>query len=365
MADALATQQREQMDKPVINVVSDSCLLKIQDKFITRDSQKWIMQHSGEVQIKDYYKKKYGWSTSTFQEIDWKLQHRVLRSFSRNDLLKFVHEWLPTNYRLFREGQESSPACRLCGALEETNDHLLLCTHDSQVRQRNHISNYLWRDNENHGNAELNNIIELATMESPLNPSWKPDISAISHELKQCMIQQNKIGWQHLFKGRVAKEMTLFMEEHYRGLGIDSKRYTGTRWGKMLLTNIWNMILTLWKQRNEEVHGISTENNIKTERERLRNRIIKYYEIAESLEVEDREKLLLKDLESMLSEDTRYIKTWLKMVQRIIRASKMDKQTTTNSRKLMETFVNWRPAENKVKRRSRTVARSPADTHPD
>jgi hypothetical protein len=326
------------------------------------------MQHSGEVQIKYYYEKKYGWSTSTFQEIDWKLQHKVLRSFSRNDqrrLLKFVHEWLPTNYRLFREGQESSPACRLCGALEETNDHLLLCTHDNQVRQHNHISNYLWQDNENHGNAELNNIIELATMESPLNPAWKPDISAISHELKQCVIQQNKIGWQHLFKGRIAQEMTWFMEEHYRGLGIDSKRYTGTRWGKMLLTNFWNMILTQWKQRNEVVHGITTKNNIKTERERLRHRIINYYELAESLEVEDREKVLLKDLESMLSEDTSYIKTWLKMVQRIIRASKVDKKTTTNSRKLMESFVNWRPAENKVKRRSRTVVRSPADTHPD
>jgi hypothetical protein len=105
------------------------------------------------------------------------------------------------------------------------------------------VYDYLWRDNENNANSELNNIIEIALTESIYNKNWKPVMSAISLELLPCIRQQNKIGWFQLYKGRIAGGMIHFMEAHYRQLPINTKQYTGERWGKMLIRNIWNMVL--------------------------------------------------------------------------------------------------------------------------
>jgi hypothetical protein len=87
LADTLATQQRDQMFKPITRVSGDHCHLVIKDQYMT---------------------------TSVFNSIHWEIQHKALRSYSQNDqrrILKFTHDWLPTNYRLFREKQEASPAC--------------------------------------------------------------------------------------------------------------------------------------------------------------------------------------------------------------------------------------------------------------
>jgi hypothetical protein len=55
MADAMATQQREQMNRPVMTVTGDHCHLVIKDKYITRDSKKWLTQTAGAVPIQHYY----------------------------------------------------------------------------------------------------------------------------------------------------------------------------------------------------------------------------------------------------------------------------------------------------------------------
>jgi hypothetical protein len=99
MADAMATQQRELMTKPVTQVQGDRCLLVIKDRYITRDSQRWLMQKAGEIPIQHYYRKKYGWSWAVFNSIHWEMQQKTLTNYKQNDqrrILKFVHDWLPT-----------------------------------------------------------------------------------------------------------------------------------------------------------------------------------------------------------------------------------------------------------------------------
>jgi hypothetical protein len=76
-----------------------------------------------------------------------------------------------------------------------------------QQQSRMKLNDYLWRDNENHGNSELNNIIELALSECICNKKWVPVMSEISKELLPGIQQQNKIGWHQLYKGRMAREI--------------------------------------------------------------------------------------------------------------------------------------------------------------
>jgi hypothetical protein len=158
------------------------------------------------------------------------------------------------------------------------------------------------------------------------------------------------------------------MEDHYRNLKVDAKKYTGERWGKMLLRNIWNTVLKLWKQRNEQVHGRQAQEEHTTERQRMQHRVRQYYEKSAQLDINDREKIFYKDAEDMLSEDNRYIRAWLKLAQRTFSAAKRERAKPSNERKLMETFFAWKPPERSRQRtlqRNIQDPRSPADIHPD
>jgi hypothetical protein len=90
MADSLATQQRGTMARPTTQVTTNHSHLQIGDMFVTRDSQRWLMETAGKTPIQKYYQDKYGWSRSTFDSIDWELQWKALTSYDINDQKKNI-----------------------------------------------------------------------------------------------------------------------------------------------------------------------------------------------------------------------------------------------------------------------------------
>jgi ribonuclease HI len=135
MADELAVCQRLAMTLPKRQVSTPRVHLQINDITITRDSQTWLMDHASRIPIQEYYYNKHKWNVATFSKVDWDAQHKVLSRLDINNqrrILKFVHGWLPTYDRLFREKQTRSPRCPLCHYLLETNMHMLQCRHPSQ-----------------------------------------------------------------------------------------------------------------------------------------------------------------------------------------------------------------------------------------
>jgi hypothetical protein len=353
LADAQATLQHDLMEAPLIEVRGLQPGLVIGDIPITRDSQKWILQKAGEVPITHHYSNRHDWQKDNFEDIDWDTQQKALATYPENDqrrILKFVHGWLPTNKHLFREGVEASPKCQLCEHLEESNDHLLACSHTSMENIRMKLSEYLWKDSANHGNSELNNILELAITECPHNKDWHPSLSDVSNDLQDCIWRQNQIGWTQILRGRITKAMISLMDNHYRDLNVDTRRYNGKRWGKLLIQNIWNTVLQLWSQRNEIIHR-SVETRQKSRiQERLELRVRRCYEYKPLLMLEDRDKVFYKEESDLINEDHRYIKSWLRLAERTIRMAKKENTPQLNSRRLMENFFNWKPPGDTKKR---------------
>jgi hypothetical protein len=98
----------------------------------TRDSQRVLLHAAGKIPTQQYYSKKYGWTTTIFDSISWMSQKKALDHFAFQDqtrILKFVHGWLPTQSRFFKEGSTFSPRCKLCSELYENNFHMLGCQH--------------------------------------------------------------------------------------------------------------------------------------------------------------------------------------------------------------------------------------------
>jgi hypothetical protein len=234
LADAQATRHYEEMKKPLTTVLSNRRHLVLGNTFITWDVKHWLLTKAGKIPIRQFYHDKYGWTHQTFDSIHWEVQKKALHSYNKRDeqrLLKYVHGWLPTKKHLFREAQCNSPRCLLCEALEEMNDHLLECNNERQQATGQEIITYLWKDVQDHGDSELSNLLEM-TLQNPSQWEWAPSPDDISPALQNCVKQQSDIGWHHLYKGRIARGMIEHMERHYRILQLDSKRYTGERWGK-------------------------------------------------------------------------------------------------------------------------------------
>jgi hypothetical protein len=84
-ADQLATDQQELMKQPETTVTTNFHHLVIETHFITRESQKWLLDYASRIPIQQYYHDKYGWSSKTFRSIDWDLQHKVLRRYGVNN----------------------------------------------------------------------------------------------------------------------------------------------------------------------------------------------------------------------------------------------------------------------------------------
>jgi hypothetical protein len=255
IADEQASHQQLLMDKPDTDVINlAQAQLRIGNIAVTRDSQRTILQAAGRIPLQEYYQTKLDWTRKVFDSVHWLAQRKALRSFTEADqtrILKFVHGWLPMQSRLHKEGSATSPRCKLCEDLYENNIHLLQCKHPSMTQVQEGIPDYLMKQYHDHGNSKLINILQI-TLEACIHEdTWTPSLAHISPEWKKSIQDQSAIGWSQILKGRIAKSMKIQMDEHYKTLNVNTKTYTGERWARKLIINIWTTILKLWKQWND------------------------------------------------------------------------------------------------------------------
>jgi hypothetical protein len=195
------------MDGPDINIINLAQVqLRINGITITRDSQQSILQAASRIPLQDYYQTKLGWTKKVFESVCWTVQRKALHSFNAADqtrILKFVHGWLPTYSRLHKEGSATSPRCKLCHALYKNNIHLFTCQHPGMQKIQENIQLYLLKQQNDHGNSELINILQLALDECLIDDTWTPSIINTSHAWKNPIQDQSEIGWSHIFHGRI------------------------------------------------------------------------------------------------------------------------------------------------------------------
>ncbi len=86
--------------------------------------------------MREYLQEKYNWG-SEIDLIDWTIHNRALNSLQyshRQTITKFVHEWLPVNNH--KGNQNVSTKCPFCMTNDETQAHMLQCSHPLVVSAR-------------------------------------------------------------------------------------------------------------------------------------------------------------------------------------------------------------------------------------
>jgi hypothetical protein len=345
MADQLAKEQQDHGTRPP-EIYVPFCYLTIKGVHITRDSKQQLIEEASRIPIQQYYKEKYRWKSTTFHKINWKIQRRVLMTYSSNDqrrILKMVHGWLPTYARLHRESQTTNPRCPLCYYRSETSLHIFCCTHPRQQELYRRITHYLEEDGKKSGNKVINRVITTA-LENTSNTTTLNTDKTGDINIDKWIQDQSQIGWEQILYGRTAKSLETALDIYFRSKKNDTRQETGAKWIKRLIHKIWDTFLQLWLQRNEIIHGKQEGAQSIREQQFLEVRVSRCYEYQYKLQAEDRGKIFYKSLEAMLCEDARYLKAWIKLCERIIRVYKKENKGKSREGQFMETFFKWKPS---------------------
>ena len=121
--------------------------------------------------------------------------------------MKYIHGWLATKKRRWRDGAANNPQCLLCQQ-EEDNLHFFRCTNQLTVEIRSREFRTL--------KDKLSSITDSTVVEAMLagvrSITWKDSAEIYSREfvcsqkLKEAMDEQLQIGWSHFLQGRISSK---------------------------------------------------------------------------------------------------------------------------------------------------------------
>jgi hypothetical protein len=333
IADELARHHCGTMKAPQTKVTEEFCLLRIDERYITRDLQKCILDASSQIPIRQYLKEKHGWNSLVFDLINWEMQYKTLTTYDNNDqqrILKFVHDWLPTNHRMYHEQLSTTQRCPLCHYRIEDNWHLLQCLYP---KQRQTIMELKEKLVEHGKQAQIGELIASAVPECILNRKWQADTRKYNSELTSGIQEQNKIGWHQVICGRIATSLT----------DLDNPRSSQST--QKILKTIWDTILILWQQRNDIIYNNTTKTKADRQREKMEAKVERIYEYQTHLNILDRNKVFTKEKSELIKDDPRQIKTWIQMAERIIRVHKREVKRIHRKKTMMEQYFKWHPPD--------------------
>jgi hypothetical protein len=344
LADELATTKLQTMSKPqhTTAIIDNTAILKIKGKTITRKMNHALFEAVRLQRQLPYFRKKFGWTRSTFHDIDWDAHQAALRNFSPNDqtkLKKFLIHWLPTGDRQHRETNGAYPSeCALCKSADDTNHHMLDCLHPEQVI---HIQNlYIDLEKLQHdlrSDRHLHELIQDGILQCAQNPNYVPSAQFNDESVAYLIPKQNMIGWQQIIYGRISKSITKHQETIYRSDRATDRAFTGKRWATQLITIIWKTVLKTWKTRCELVHGRDATSRQQHTQHTLRKRVIACYEFLPQVPANDRHMFDSSAVET-LNKNSQQIETWLYMVEMLIRQIKKEHKTPRNQKPITDYF---------------------------
>jgi hypothetical protein len=351
MADALASQLLRTTRHPKTEVTIPHKHLVIKKMTVTKDMQKKLMEEASRIPLQQYYKDKYNWSSQTFGNIHWELQHKVLSSYDINDqrrILKFVHNWLPTNKRLHREKASNTQRCPLCQYIVEDELHMFQCQHAIQQGVVQQLKERI--SNEIKLTDEVKAIMVQIISRGIRGGNCVSTSSILPKDLRKGIEAQSQIGWYQVVYGRMAKDFVACLANNDDS---GSSKASAEMHGRKIIRAFWDTMLILWKQRNDVVHGITEDSRRAARIQALDQKVRHCYEQKYIMPIDDRQRLFQKTEEEKLREDPRNIATWIRMAERIIRTNRRENKRMTGQKRMMEQYFKWNPPDQRANKSNR------------
>jgi hypothetical protein len=194
--------------------------------------------------------------------IHWSAHGSALKrqTTRQTHMVKLLHEMLPTT-RQANKFDHGKRQCPLCPSQTEDRDHILCCSHLTRQQWRNtflrDLKDYCTQSNTDPALQSL--LLQGIQGWFQTSQNYTVNTDRYNDTLHRLVHQQNRIGWRQIFHGRFTVEWVRIQDSYYRRSELQEAmkgvQLTGERWLTNLILFVWDKWYTLWKQRNQELHG--------------------------------------------------------------------------------------------------------------
>jgi hypothetical protein len=209
--------------------------------------------------LRAYIMRKYSWTESQMESIDWKALTRALNRTRDKEvaLVKLLAEVTPTATRMNRYHGSTSPKCPRCLTDDETIDHVIRCLSDDCQKWRAALLTHL----RVVCTTALHSRLALVDLLLDGLQCWfqheQLDCAAYPATLHSLIKAQNSIGWNQLFRGRMATEWATLQQQSLVENGCQTPSLSGRSWVATVISTLWTRFFELWYARNQIVHGVN------------------------------------------------------------------------------------------------------------
>jgi hypothetical protein len=155
--------------------------------------------------------------------------------------------------------------CILCHQ-QETRDHIIRCTATTRIKWR---QQYICALRKSLDTIETEFALKetLSTAIAEWLESGEVHVSNYPIKYANAIMSQERIGWRHFFAGKISQEW-LKLQAGSTNKTVGKKRDCYV-WGASIVEITLKYFIKLWEQRNEEVHGKTTEQQETTRKLKL------------------------------------------------------------------------------------------------
>jgi hypothetical protein len=211
-------------------------------RYVTSNESKILQESMLKMELHDYLKKLHKWEEETLVSICWESFEQA-RKKSNHNMIRFTTKlttlWLPVGVNEVRQGTRCVDECPLCKQTETI-------THLNQCKQRHNWQKTFLE--------ELRKMLQDEATERDLQQEIIEGIHNWLEGNEALQSTQTRIGWFQLLR-YINLPWIMRQERHYRNTRVDQRKYSGTLWGRKLITWMWMQAHIVWKHRCEALHG--------------------------------------------------------------------------------------------------------------
>ena len=318
-ADALATEAREAVEarqfiaeKPKF-LKGAKAMCKVRGDCCTVNMQELIHRGVYEDTMTEYLCNRHNWTKRIFQSVDWETHKKALAYYQgvqKVTAIKYIHGWLSTKKRKYREGAHASPQCELCEEIEDSQ-HLFCCQNEGLREARKAEFGALKIQLRKATNPEVSSALVAGLGSIGGDGAQIYAQEFITNRLvDSAFTAQQEIGWDNFARGRIALA--------WQGIGSNHDGHTeDTQWAEKVTKLVMDYGMKLWTHRNTLVHGNDAGISKMEIRKARQIIILLYEELLPDLRVEHRW-LFTRSQELRLEDPYRLQVAWIECVKKIL-----------------------------------------------
>ena len=308
-----------------------------------------ILWQCGVEELRGYQVEKHLLGTGKYESVEWEGLHSFLRRKQpgqRSLYVKYQNGWLPTQAFFYRQKRVDSDLCLLCGEEAETLEHLYRCScrsmNDCRYDELKRVVHYL----------------RLAGTATEIINCWTAQLSRMfgmhfvpyyvhktsQHKLIEAAVARARkhqaiLTWDGFLQGRWSTEWRKVQSLSERLCGRQCGASRQKPWIARAMELVCEMVPTMWRTRNEVVHGKTLSERAKKERERVLDKVRRIYSsppvlLSRYAEVQS------VSLDERLKKPTLVLQLWwLRQIAKQVQVSTLARRRSEEKQKSIEPFL--------------------------